>query len=618
MKKHFFIFGFLGLTVSGFTLFVNSLPTNKSELFTGSGNCSLCHSGSEGVLMNSSGRDVSPLYHWQSSMMGNSAKDPYWQAKVSSEVEENPHLKEIIEDKCATCHAPMGRTEAIYDGSPHFTFDEMIQDPLSLDGVSCALCHQIDPDNLSTVESFSGNFQIKAIKNMFGPYEAPFTTSMLNNTGYTPVHGAHIESSALCATCHTLSTPYVDHDGIVAGYFPEQMPYYEWLNSSYPEEEISCQKCHMPRVNEEMKISSLPGNLANKRKPVFEHHFVGGNTIISQLMKDNYTELGINSGVSNLDTTFYYALENLKENLIEIRSNVDYKDNEVRVNVILKNKSGHKLPTGFPSRRMWVHFYAINEYGDTLFESGKYDSQGNIYTQSGFELHHDTISNEENVQIYEAVLGNTQNEETTILLEASQYLKDNRIPPVGFVNGQPYDSLIAITGKARADDNFNKDSIGVEGSGTDQITYIFPFTGNSLRYGFELCYQSIKPDYINHISKSSTVESNRFIRMFDGENLPKTEIILKQEHLYSVANSKETKTLQWKMFPNPTSEEVKIQGVLNWPISYSIYSTNGKLMKQGISNSSIIPLDNLPVGTYTLWVKSGDSKKAFTIMYKPM
>jgi len=615
MKKHLIILGVMGFIVSGFTLLGNSLPTDKSNLFTGSGNCLLCHSGSAGVLMNSAGRDVSPPYHWKSSMMANSAKDPYWRAKVSSEVEENPHLKVVIEDKCATCHAPMGRTEAIYDGRTHFTFDELKQDPLSLDGVSCAVCHQIDPDNLATVESFSGKYHIKPDKKMYGPYSNPFTTSMVNNTGYTPVHGTHIESSALCATCHTLSTPYVDQAGNVAGYFPEQMPYYEWLNSVYPAQEMSCQKCHMPSVNEEMKISSLPGNLVNKRNPVFEHHFVGGNTVINKLLKDNYTALGINSDISNLDITAFYTLENLKSNSIEVSSNVSSNSNEIVIDLILKNKTGHKLPTGFPSRRMWVHFYALNETGDTIFESGKYDKQGNILYQSDFESHHDTISNEKDVQIYEAVLGNTVNEVTTILLEASQYLKDNRLPPIGFVNSQPYDSLISIWGNAREDVNFNKNSTGVEGSGSDQITYKFSFGGSILKYGFEICYQSIKPDYINHISKSATNDSKQFIKMFDSENLPKTEMILKKEHIYSLTNIEEATTSQWKMFPSRTNGELNIQGLTHWPISYSIYTLNGKIIKNGKSNTSFIPLKYNKAGNYFVKIESGDKKKTFKIIY---
>jgi len=161
MIKKILAASLLGLLMLSFGLFMSSLPTEKSVLFSGSGNCSLCHAGSEGVLLNSAGRDVSPVYHWQSSMMGNSARDPYWQAKVSSEVEENPHLKEIIEDKCATCHAPMGRTEAIYNGQSHYSIEDLKADPLSLDGVSCTVCHQIDPENLSTYESFSGNYIVK-------------------------------------------------------------------------------------------------------------------------------------------------------------------------------------------------------------------------------------------------------------------------------------------------------------------------------------------------------------------------------------------------------------------------------------------------------------------------
>ncbi|MFA9392910.1 MAG: T9SS type A sorting domain-containing protein [Prolixibacteraceae bacterium] len=615
MKKKFFILAFAGLLLSGFSYFVISgLPTEKSTLFSGSGNCTQCHSASAGVLINAAGRDVSPVFHWQSSMMGNAVKDPYWQAKVSSEVEENPHLKEIIEDKCLTCHAPMGRTEAIYNGQASFSFQEMKEDPLSQDGVSCTVCHQIDPANLSTAESFSGHYAIQAVKLIYGPYENPFATSMVNNTGYTPVYGSHIASSGLCATCHTLITPYVDQNGDIAGYFPEQMPYYEWLNSSYPGQDITCQKCHMPNVNEEFTIASMPANLQNKRNPVFEHHFVGGNRVVNKMLNDNAAELTVNSGKANLDTTALYTLKNLKQNTIEFASQASFQNNMVTVNLEIKNKTGHKLPTGFPSRRMWIHFVAKDNNGNIVFESGKYDDNGEILTEADFEHHHDTIFSSEEVQIYEAVMGNTQNQVTTILLEAAQYLKDNRLPPVGFKTGLSYDSLIAITGDAINDLNFNRNSDGEHGTGTDRLTYYFPFTGTSLQYTAEVCYQSIKPGFANHIALSATEESKRFTQMYQLENLPKVEIISQLVAQLFPSKINNLDQADWEIYPNPAKDKVFLSGNFDWPLSYSIYSFNGKLILKGTTDDRSVPLRKVAKGTYILKVKSGQMEKSFKLI----
>jgi hypothetical protein len=614
MKKKLFILAIVGLLFSSFSYFISGLPTDQSTLFSGSGNCNQCHSSSIGVLINAAGRDVSPVFHWQSSMMGNAVKDPYWQAKVSSEVEDNPHLKEIIEDKCLTCHAPMGRTEAIYNGQSFFSFEEMKEDPLSQDGVSCTVCHQIDLGNLSTAESFSGHYAIQAVKLIYGPYEDPFTTSMINNTGYTPVHGSHIASSGLCATCHTLITPYVDQNGDISGYFPEQMPYYEWLNSSYPEQDITCQKCHMPNVNEDFTIASTPSNLQNKRNPVYEHHFVGGNLIVNKMLNDNATELTVNSGTANFDTTALYTLNNLQVNTIELVSEASFQSNMVTVNFELKNKTGHKLPTGFPSRRMWIHFIATDNDGNIVFESGNYNENGEILSEADFEHHHDTIFSSEEVQIYEAVMGNTQNQVTTILLEAAQYLKDNRLPPVGFKTGLSYDSLIAITGDAINDLNFNRNSDGEHGTGTDRVTYYFSFTGTDLQYSAKVCYQSIKPGFANHIASSVTDESQLFTQMYNVENLPKVEVISQLEAQLSLSNINNLDKLDWEIYPNPSIDEVFLKGSFDLPVSYSIHTLNGKHISGGKTDQRSISLLNLSKGAYILQVKSGQFEKSFKLI----
>jgi len=93
-------------------------------------------------------------------MMANSAIDPLWQAKVQAEIASNPHLQSVIEDKCTSCHASMGNTQASYDGQVDYTVLEILESPLAMDGVSCAVCHQIQDQNLGESESFSGHFSI--------------------------------------------------------------------------------------------------------------------------------------------------------------------------------------------------------------------------------------------------------------------------------------------------------------------------------------------------------------------------------------------------------------------------------------------------------------------------
>ncbi|HSJ54811.1 MAG TPA: multiheme c-type cytochrome, partial [Anaerolineae bacterium] len=82
--------------------------------FSGPGTCAMCHEG----LSDEAGADVSLTTAWRSTMMANAAKDPVWQAKMSSEVARLPALQDVIEIKCVTCHMPMAKTQAEVGGLP--------------------------------------------------------------------------------------------------------------------------------------------------------------------------------------------------------------------------------------------------------------------------------------------------------------------------------------------------------------------------------------------------------------------------------------------------------------------------------------------------------------------
>ena len=73
------------------------------SLFSHSENCMACHNN----LIAPSGEDVSIGATWRSTMMANSARDPYWQAGVRRETIDHPTHSAVIQDECAGCHMPM-------------------------------------------------------------------------------------------------------------------------------------------------------------------------------------------------------------------------------------------------------------------------------------------------------------------------------------------------------------------------------------------------------------------------------------------------------------------------------------------------------------------------------
>lgn len=487
--------------------FTTDLVTFSISDFEGSGSCAVCHS----KLTDSAGNDVSISSHWRSTMMANAAKDPYYQAMVRSEIIHHPELKDVIEDTCATCHMPMARTQALVDDLPSLMFDSGFLNPANelneaaMDGVSCSLCHQIQSVNLGEADSFGGNFIIDTSTEPpdrveFGPYPRPLTSPMREQVGFTPTFGLHVDNSNLCATCHTVFTPYLDSEGNILGTFPEQTPYLEWKHSNFSTN-VMCQTCHMLTATGPASLTNLP-SMYVERSPFYQHYFVGGNFFMTQLLKENIEGLALTSPASQFEATLARVQEQLQNRSARLsldRTEINGDTLEIVVNI--GNIAGHKFPTGYPSRRAWIYLTVTDTNGQVVFQSGKPNDNGSITGNNAdedalsYEPHYDIISQPDQVQIYESIMQNSDGQITYALLRGAGYAKDNRILPQGF-DKDTASQDVAVYGEAAEDNNF----VG----GSDKVNYQINIQGYSgpFTVSAELLYHPISYQFTKDLLDS--------------------------------------------------------------------------------------------------------------------
>ncbi len=541
----------------------NALPSGRTDLFAGSGSCAVCHSSNMSTVLYHNGSDISPVTHWRSTMMGNASKDPFWRAVVAEEVHNFPQLQQTIESTCTKCHSPMGYTEAIYNGQQNYSMAEMKVDPIANDGVSCTACHQIKQDNFGMVSSYSGNYIIENDSINYGPYTDPHTQAMFSMIGFTPVYSPHVDKSELCATCHTLFTPYIDNQGNIAGMFAEQTPYLEWKNSIYPAQDIQCQDCHMPVINDGIDIATIPPGHQVLRSPFWQHKFVGGNVYMLGMLKENINTLGLTAAAEQFDTTISFAEQNLTQAAVDLSLTANIFNDSLVIKIGVENKTGHKIPSGIPFRRMWIHLRVEDAGGNIVFESGNWNSVGEIIgLDNDYEPHYNFITQEDQVQIYEGVFVDVDQNLTYTLLRASEYIKDNRIPPKGFVSTHLSYDTTAIFGAALTDPDFNKEGTN-EGTGSDFVTFKIPAaTQQTYNISAQICFQSIKPAVVEQLRNINEPDINQFVAMYDAyPNLPFIMNSKTTSIVTSIGNALENNLNGFSLeqnYPNPFNPVTKI------------------------------------------------------------
>ncbi len=250
-------------------------------------------------------------------------------------------------EQCLRCHAPTTRVSR----------DIALRFEVTREGVTCDFCHTISVvDMANRTEPYT--FRPGAVK--FGPLGG--TTSPGHLTTFSPVH----EKSELCGGCHELAAK----NGTLI-----MSTYSEWKESPYAAKGVQCQDCHMPTVKD---VTTVKAGVKVSTRRVNKHDLQGGHSV-DQLQRAAKVEI------------------------LEVSKGSD----AVRVTVRVTNVgSGHKMPTGIPTRKV-------------LLTGRLKDARGAILREA-------TIR-------YQKVLGDAQHNaletDVDVFLKASTILADNRLGP---------------------------------------------------------------------------------------------------------------------------------------------------------------------------------------------
>lgn len=417
-----------------------------------------------------------PFNTWAGSMMANSARDPlFWAALDIANQDDKRHLGNVgVGDFCIRCHVP----KAWYEGRSDCTtpygqkFDgaclngSVARRDSDFEGITCAVCHRTYD---ASVAAFPGDFvdpkapydengQLYLTRNSFTML-GPFSDARSNGHG-TAQSTLH-QSSAFCGQCHNITNPVKNQVDATTGAdlgrrFPIERTYREWQRSAFGLENRTCQSCHMPEPDHEgdgrpdpgVICSDPPGIRGRNTKlegPIHTHTFRGGSVWMQEVLKGEYGELLRRT--ESFDAAIESALQMLQKQTATLSIDVPAAarpGSVVRPTLRITNLGGHKFPTGYSEgRRAWIGVQA----GEDLDEDGTLDASEISFESGKYDASTGELTRDPQIKIYEMLAGvfNYNGDHKCDLVDATSgqemfhfalndcLLKDNRIPPRGFV-----------------------------------------------------------------------------------------------------------------------------------------------------------------------------------------
>ncbi len=279
---------------------------------------------------------------WKGSLHANAVNDPVFYTIFLETSRETGGKSDPL---CLSCHAPTTR----------ITRDWRLQEPVSKEGVTCDFCHSVQ-----ALRSDPANpFVVTPGKKQWGPLAD--VTSPFHETA----EAKHFTESRFCGGCHE----YKNERGVVI-----LGTWSEWRESPQAKEGITCQTCHMPNI----KGKIVPKKVKETREVYINSHEAAGGHSVEQVKKAVSIGLG------------------------DTRRSGD----KLSVAVRLENVgSGHRVPTGLPTRKLILRLRAT--HGGTVFYKEERAFQKVMLTAKGEVITRDSA----------------------LFLEAARVESDNRLEP---------------------------------------------------------------------------------------------------------------------------------------------------------------------------------------------
>lgn len=407
--------------------------------------------------------EVEPYRNWAGSMMAQSGRDPLFWAALAVANQDADHSGET----CLRCHLPGGWLQgrsSPEDGSQMTAADR--------EGVQCNICHRmVDPLGIAgapaedaailaalsePVTTFANAMMvIDPQDRMRGPFDVvadnggdPHLPN--RSTLISPFH----QSADLCGTCHDLRNTMFTRDGngdyIINELdepgnpdegFPEQLTFTEWKLSEFATNGVvdarfggnnplltTCQDCHMPDV------TGRDAKNAPIRDDMPLHSLLGANTFIPRVLP-HHPIFGEEVDAALLERSAAAATDFLQRSA-DLSTHLE--NGELAVRII--NRTGHKLPTGYPEgRRMWLHVRAFDGDDNLVLESGRYVFA--TATLVGAEAEPGDADYDPELEIFQVRMGMTEDWAAEVgkaagksfhLVLSNVILEDRRIPPRGY------------------------------------------------------------------------------------------------------------------------------------------------------------------------------------------
>ena len=339
----------------------------------------------------------------------------------------------------------------------------------------------------------------------------------------------------------------------------EQATFLEWQNSVFGRnkgelgsEFLRCQDCHMPNYFESLdgkvdidrfttQIATIQDinypeaehRLPNEEldiplRPEYRRHEMVGLNVFLMEMFDQFPDI---LGVDKKDPMTYadngtdLAIENMirqaKLFTATVEVNLDKLDGKkLESKVTVTNHVGHRFPSGVAFRRAFIE-YTVRDGDQLVWSSGLTNSTGVILGADGkplsteflpdantYQPHHQVIQSKDQVQIYEELNLNANQEFTTSFIHRVKSVKDNRLLPKGWresatfaKQGQVMQQFMAATDPHGVGNDPDYRDAGDNFVGQDSLQYniTLPYAidKDKLNIQATLYYQAIPPYWLH-------------------------------------------------------------------------------------------------------------------------